>query len=522
MKMRERLALYGIPGERCEILNVNVDNAPQSTADPHILAQVQRCTGLFMTGGDQNRIVQALVQRDGGETPLLREMRKLFARGGLIAGSSAGAAVQSDPMLSVSGLPDESLDEGLDALDFGLTDHLVQRGLHVTRGLGFFTFGLIDQHFHQYRGRLGRLVRATVERKIPYGFGIDENTALVALPNGTLEVVGPGNITLVKSSHAIGKDGPLGCRIQQVELSLLSHGDQWNSATQAITVHSAKKPIVVGAEDNIGSFLIPDIGSEGAVPLALLRGLANNSQQRQQGIVLKHYDGVAHGYRFTFRKTKSTRAHHGYVDDDYSYTVQGVELDIEPIDARLRASHLGLPLDVRELPAGPTRIAVETLWFRGILPNDESAGARPKSIVTRGEFAQMLARSVHLLPARQPRNISDVAVDSSLADEVGRVVHADLMSLDERQAFRPSVPLTRLDAARALNKLARRISEEERPANLVPLKDLDLVSVVDQPAVLGAVAAGWLAARDGHFQPQVSCTREEAAVGVYKVVEFPW
>ena len=45
-------------------------------------------------------------------------------------------------------------------------------------GLGFFPFGMVDQHFIK-RGRLGRLVVAMAEAGVRRGFGIDENTALL-------------------------------------------------------------------------------------------------------------------------------------------------------------------------------------------------------------------------------------------------------------------------------------------------------------------------------------------------------
>ena len=45
-------------------------------------------------------------------------------------------------------------------------------------GLGFFPFGIVDQHFIK-RGRLGRLVVAMAAAGVRRGFGIDENTALL-------------------------------------------------------------------------------------------------------------------------------------------------------------------------------------------------------------------------------------------------------------------------------------------------------------------------------------------------------
>ena len=127
-------------------------------------------------------------------------------------------------MISVSGLPDDSLDEGMDALDFGLTQHSARRGLLVTRGLGFFRAGIVDQHFSQFRGRLGRLARVTIDRKLRFGFGVDEDTAMIVSPGGIIEVAGSGNVTIVDAREARCDDGPLGCRITGVTLSMLGRG----------------------------------------------------------------------------------------------------------------------------------------------------------------------------------------------------------------------------------------------------------------------------------------------------------
>jgi cyanophycinase len=202
------LGLYGIPQDHVRVLEVREHNASTSTSDPDVLNEVRNATAVFMSGGDQRRLVRLLTNKDGSDTPLLHEIRQVYKRGGLIAGTSAGASAQSETMLAVSGLPDMLVDEGLDTLDFGLTSDERQRGLLITRGLGFFRQGIIDQHFLQFRGRLGRLTRATAERKIPFGFGIDKNSAMVLHPDGNIEVVG-GYVMIVEPGSAGGLDGPL-------------------------------------------------------------------------------------------------------------------------------------------------------------------------------------------------------------------------------------------------------------------------------------------------------------------------
>jgi len=131
---------------------------------------------------------------DGTSTAALQAIYDARDKGRIIAGTSAGAAVQSEAMISVSGFPDGSIDDGLDPLDFGLTKAIeqpAQRGLLVSRGLGFLNDAIIDQHFSQYRGRLGRLARATIEQNIRYGIGIDEDTAIVVNVDGGIEILAP-------------------------------------------------------------------------------------------------------------------------------------------------------------------------------------------------------------------------------------------------------------------------------------------------------------------------------------------
>ncbi|MFM7972882.1 MAG: cyanophycinase [Betaproteobacteria bacterium] len=65
--------------------------------DPKWLQMVAASQAVFFTGGAQARIVDTL-QPGGQESPLLQAVRALQARGGLVAGTSAGAAIMSQTM----------------------------------------------------------------------------------------------------------------------------------------------------------------------------------------------------------------------------------------------------------------------------------------------------------------------------------------------------------------------------------------------------------------------------------------
>lgn len=136
--------------------------------DPSLAAMIADFGSAYFTGGDQAKIVAALAP-GGAETAALAAIRRALGAGGLLAGSSAGAAMMSGPML-LGGT-------SLEAVVHGVTDDPERPGLLMGQGLGFFPFGLVDQHFIK-RGRLGRLVVAMAAAGVRRGFGVDENTAL--------------------------------------------------------------------------------------------------------------------------------------------------------------------------------------------------------------------------------------------------------------------------------------------------------------------------------------------------------
>jgi len=161
--------------------------------DPALAAQASQCNVFFLGGGDQRRYTRALLRRDGSDTALLRVIRHAFESGGVVAGTSAGAAVLVGPPMVTGG-------ESYDALarPRRLTDR-------VRGGLRFFTFGLIDTHFGE-RGRQGRMIRLAERHQVPLAFGIDEDTALVVTDalgaKPRMEVVGRGGVSIFDQTRA--------------------------------------------------------------------------------------------------------------------------------------------------------------------------------------------------------------------------------------------------------------------------------------------------------------------------------
>ena len=147
-------------------------------ADPVEL--LEGVDGVFMTGGDQMRLVSIL-----GGTKFADKLRHMVRDTKVVlAGTSAGAAGMSTSMI-VRG---ES------------TPHPHKNSVRLSPGLGFLNNIIIDQHFTE-RGRISRLITAVSFNPYNLGIGIDENTAIILNSEGILEVYGQGSATIVDGSQ---------------------------------------------------------------------------------------------------------------------------------------------------------------------------------------------------------------------------------------------------------------------------------------------------------------------------------
>ena len=148
----------------------------QDANDEEKLRMVAEADGIFMTGGDQKRLLAII-----GGTALDAEMHTaLKLRGACIGGTSAGASAMSGHMLAQ-----------------GKTDLLPEKGaVSLGAGLGFLHRVVIDQHFSE-RQRLSRLLSVVAQNPYLQGIGIDEDTALVVERGRGIEVLGAGSVTIV-------------------------------------------------------------------------------------------------------------------------------------------------------------------------------------------------------------------------------------------------------------------------------------------------------------------------------------
>lgn len=340
--------LYGVAESNVSILPLAmVDDSKTKDVDESkwianadqqkIADQIGGLTAIWFVGGDQTRITKVFVKGDGTQTLALKAVWELYQKGGVIGGTSAGAAIMSQPMLAGG--------NSLGAINYGFTDTYLDENdqlngpAYLENGLGFFQYGIVDQHFDA-RARLGRLVVTAWEFKNSYkrAYGIDENTAMI-FHGGTktFEVAGAGGVTVVNMTMAKKNSKIKQAAIRDVLLSFVSPGDTFNVETGKMTV-SATKDSTNGYEyyDIKGPILNTGVFSGyNTVKNFIMYNLVDNAGV--QSIKSYCFDEKGKGAQIIFSKTSDTKGWWGYKDGNMdSYSADQILMAIEPIQVSIK------------------------------------------------------------------------------------------------------------------------------------------------------------------------------------------
>lgn len=166
---------------------------------------VERASGIIFPGGDQLRLTAIL-----GGTAVLELMKERFTydEGIIIAGTSAGAAAMSTPMIY------EGETKG----------GYIKGDVRITTGLEFLKNVAIDTHFIE-RGRIVRMAQCIATNPGCVGIGLEEDTAIFVTEGKQVRVIGSGLVTVVDGMgitdtniYEIGTGEPLTVRNMRVHL----------------------------------------------------------------------------------------------------------------------------------------------------------------------------------------------------------------------------------------------------------------------------------------------------------------
>ena len=312
------VALSGIDGVNCA----------EAVRDPAIIEQVRGASGVYFIGGSQSRICEALVDKEGRNSPLLDAVWDVYRRGGVVAGTSAGAAIMSRVMFRDPGLILNNMLQG------------VKMGKEVDHGLGFLDSNwFVDQHC-LVRGRFARALVAMRDQHVRYGLGIDEDTAIVVEADERARVIGNRGAVVLDLSQADSDEQVRKFNLRNARLTYLNHGDAIHLRTLQVTPNPAKQ-----ADRKIDP-TAPDFRPTGGRRLFYMDVLANTTLVDVMTRVIEHRDGQAiglafdgaaaaegdtPGFEFRFYRAADSFGWETDAHGTTDCTIQNIHLDVRPI-----------------------------------------------------------------------------------------------------------------------------------------------------------------------------------------------
>lgn len=172
---------------------------------------VSRARLIYMTGGDKNKFME--VVRD---TKLYGAMHQAYRSGATISGTSAGAAIMSEVMIT-GGHKGNSKTDGFKEVKADFVE--------LASGMGFLKNVIVDQHFIM-RSRYNRLLSVLYDHQDKMVVGVDEGTAFV-VQGKKARVTGLSQVVVMDNPKKSKVDSTGKISFQKANLSLYTHGQQF-------------------------------------------------------------------------------------------------------------------------------------------------------------------------------------------------------------------------------------------------------------------------------------------------------
>jgi cyanophycinase len=190
---------------------------------------MQGVTGVWFGGGDQVLLTKALLG-----TRVEKAIHDRYQAGAVVGGTSAGAAVMSNPMLTGEERHPGGVRPPSDSSQHFMT--IARDNMELVPGFGMIRGVLIDQHFLRRR-RHNRFISTVLDTPPHLGVGIDESTALIVYPDGHWSVMGESAASVYDARHAkITAQGAPVLGESGLILSVLPSGSSYYPATGKVVL----------------------------------------------------------------------------------------------------------------------------------------------------------------------------------------------------------------------------------------------------------------------------------------------
>ncbi len=200
-----KIQLQQACGNTIANLNFTKENINNSTW----IDSLRKAKLIFITGGQQTRFMESVKN-----TPVFDAIRFAFNNGATVAGTSAGAAVMPEFMITGGELTD--------TVSRATFRKVHPDNIELKDGLGLIKSVMIDQHFI-IRSRYNRLLSAIEKFPTYICIGIDEATAIIVTGNKAT-VTGESQVIVISDPKNLKvKTGLI--KLSDVRFSIYTAGD---------------------------------------------------------------------------------------------------------------------------------------------------------------------------------------------------------------------------------------------------------------------------------------------------------
>ena len=166
---------------------------------------------IYVVGGDQNKFMEVV-----NGSALYSSLHEAYKNGATISGTSAGAAIMSQIMIT---------GEEKDKENKNTFKEIRSNNVVTSEGMGFINKAIIDQHFIK-RSRYNRLISVLADHPGKMVIGIDESTAIV-VTGKKVRVVGESQVVVISNPKKLKITIKGRVSFKNARLSLFEAGDRF-------------------------------------------------------------------------------------------------------------------------------------------------------------------------------------------------------------------------------------------------------------------------------------------------------
>lgn len=206
ISMNDEFKFYTKSNIRC----IRVDS--NTVKNPMTLDSLRKSKIIYLNGGDQSIFMMHIKGTD-----FKIAINEAYENGATIAGTSAGAALMSENMLTGEQKKQKKYASAIPVL--------WQNNVEIVEGLGFLDSVIVDQHFI-VRSRHNRLMSAVLDNPKLMGIGIDESTAII-VRGDSANVAGESVVVVYSNPKGIFKRGSDVIGARSMDLNIYQTGDRF-------------------------------------------------------------------------------------------------------------------------------------------------------------------------------------------------------------------------------------------------------------------------------------------------------